>query len=47
MTTLFDHIQQYYQLGKATTKSLGAALQKVELQKGDFLIKEGKVWGQL
>jgi CRP-like cAMP-binding protein len=43
MTTLFGHIQQYCQLGKATTKSLGAALQKVELQKGDFLITEGKV----
>ena len=43
MTTLFDHIQQYCELGKATTKSLSAALQKVELPKGELLITEGKI----
>jgi len=43
MTTLFDHIQQYCELGKATTKSLSAALQKVELLKGELLITEGKI----
>jgi len=43
MTPLFDHIQQYCQLGKATAKSLAAALEKVDLQKGEFLTTEGTV----
>lgn len=47
MKTLFDHIQQYGQLNKAAQKSLEAALQKVELAKGAFLITEGKVCSHL
>lgn len=43
MKTLFTHIQQHCKLSNPTLKSLEVALQKLELQKGDFLITEGKV----
>jgi CRP-like cAMP-binding protein len=47
MKTLFDHIQQYCHLNKSAQKSLGAALQKVELEKGSFLITESKMCNHL
>jgi CRP-like cAMP-binding protein len=47
MKLLFDHIQQYCQLRATTQKSLGAALQKIELAKGSFLITEGKMCNHL
>lgn len=43
MQALFEHINQYSPLSNATLKDLGASLQRVELPKGEFLIKEGKV----
>ncbi len=47
MKTLFDHIQQYGQLNKAAQKSLEAALQKVELAKGAFLLQKIKMAAHL
>lgn len=43
MNSLFDHIQQYSQLGKSALKNLGAVLKQVELTKGELVITEGKV----
>lgn len=43
MEALFAHINQHSPLSKQTLKDLGAALQKVELRKGEFLIRDGKV----
>lgn len=43
METLFSHIRQYCQLGNEAIESLGAVLKPVELEKGSFLITEGKV----
>lgn len=42
MKNFFIHIEQYGQLKTTTQKSLSAALQKVELEKGTFLMTEGK-----
>jgi CRP-like cAMP-binding protein len=47
MKTLFEHINQFCRLGNPAMKSLGGALQKVELPKGSFLITEGKVCNQV
>jgi CRP-like cAMP-binding protein len=47
MKTFFTHIQQYCQLNNATQKSLEAVLQKVELEKGTFLITEEKMCNHL
>jgi len=43
MEALFAHINQYSPLTNSTLKDLGAALEKLELSKGEFLIREGKV----
>ena len=43
MKVLFEHIRQYCKLGNPALKSLGAALKKLELPKGSFLITEGKI----
>ncbi|HTH56811.1 MAG TPA: Crp/Fnr family transcriptional regulator [Cyclobacteriaceae bacterium] len=43
MKALFEHINQYSPLADTTWKDLEAALKKVDLAKGEFLIKEGKV----
>jgi CRP-like cAMP-binding protein len=47
LKTLFEHIRQYCYLGNPALKSLGSALQKIELSKGSFLITEGKVCNQV
>jgi CRP-like cAMP-binding protein len=47
MKPFFDHIQQYGQLKPTTQRSLGAVLQKVTLEKGTFLITEGKMCNHL
>jgi hypothetical protein len=47
MKPLYDHIQQYGQLKATTQRSLGAVLQKVTLEKGTFLITEGKMCNHL
>jgi CRP-like cAMP-binding protein len=43
MQTLLDHIHQYCELNKSALNGLTAALRKTELEKGSFLIMEGKV----
>lgn len=43
METLFTHIRQYSRLSHQALEALGAALQKVELPKGSFLMEEGKI----
>lgn len=43
MQTFFDHVGQYVRLSKVAVKSMSAALQKMELPKGSFLITEGKI----
>jgi CRP-like cAMP-binding protein len=43
MKSLFEHIHKYCPLGKASLKSLGVALKKIELRKGAFLCLEGKM----
>jgi CRP-like cAMP-binding protein len=43
MQNLFSHIRQYCHLGNEALESLGAALKPIELEKGSFLIKEGKI----
>lgn len=43
METLFAHIRQYCHLGNEALEALGAVLKPVELEKGSFLITEGKI----
>ena len=47
MKNLFDHLRHYCQIGNPAMKSLGTALQKIELPKGSFLITEGKMCNQV
>lgn len=41
--TLFSHIRHYCHLTNDALESLGAALKPVELEKGSFLVTEGKI----
>jgi CRP-like cAMP-binding protein len=43
MQSLFDHIRQFAKLSKPAIQGMSAALQKMELAKGEFLITEGKI----
>ena len=43
MQSLLEHIGQYSRLDKRATEALRAFLQKKEIEKGSFLITEGKV----
>jgi CRP-like cAMP-binding protein len=43
MNSLFDHINQYCQLGQPAIQSMGSVLEKVSLPKNSYLISEGKI----
>lgn len=43
MQTLFSHIRKYCHLSDEALESLGMVLKPVELEKGSFLITEGKI----
>jgi CRP-like cAMP-binding protein len=43
MQNLFSHIRQYCHLDNESLESLGAVLKPLELEKGSFLITEGKI----